>query len=194
MASGFWTSSDVSPKRKFRFLLTIGSMPNGATWYTKTVGKPTLTVGSSPHKFLNHTFKYPGGVTWNDVSATLVDPVSPDASANLSRIIRESGYRPPVDVNDTTTISKRNAVAALGTVVITQIDSEGNAVEIWTLNNAWISDLSYGSDLTYDAEDLTDLTIKFTYDWASIETANAAEAGPVLGEASNRYWVPGQSS
>lgn len=194
MASGFWTSSDVSPKRKFRFLLTIGSMPNGATWYTKTVGKPKLTVGSTPHKFLNHTFKYPGGVTWTDVSATLVDPVSPDASANLSRIIRESGYRPPVDVNDTTTISKKNAVAALGTVVITQIDSEGNAVEIWTLNNAWISDLSYGSDLSYDAEDLTDLTIKFTYDWASIETANAAEAGPVLGEASNRYWVPGQSS
>ena len=194
MASGFWTSSDVSPKRKFRFLLTIGSMPNGATWYTKSVGKPTLTIGSSPHKFLNHTFKYPGGVTWNDVSATLVDPVSPDASANLSRIIRESGYRPPVDVNDTTTISKKNAVAALGTVVITQIDSEGRAVEIWTLNNAWISDVSYGSDLSYDAEDLTDLTIKFTYDWASIETANAAEAGPVLGEASNRYWVPGQSS
>jgi len=191
MASGFWTSAEVSPKRAFRFLLTIGSMPNGATWYTKSVGKPQLTVGSESHKFLNHTFKYPGGVTWNDVSATLVDPVSPDASANLSRILRESGYRPPTDVNDTTTISKKNAVAALGSVIITQIDSEGSTVETWTLHNAWISDVAYGSDLSYDSESLTDLTIKFTYDWASIETANAAEAGPVLGEGKNRYWVPG---
>jgi hypothetical protein len=194
MASGFWTSTDVSPKRKFRFLLTIGNMPNGATWYTKSVNKPQVMINSTPHKFLNHTFKYPGSVTWNDINVTLVDPVSPDAAANLSRIIREAGYRPPVDVNDTTTISKKNAVEALGAVVITQIDSEGVPVETWTLNNAWIADVNYGSDLSYGGDELTDVTIKFSYDWASIETANAAEAGPLLGQASSRYWMPGSTS
>ena len=193
MASGFWTSAEVSPKRKFRFLLTIGNMPNGATFYTKSVTKPQVNITSSAHKFLNHTFKYPGSVTWSDVTVTLVDPVSPDAAANLSRILLESGYKPPADVNDTTTISKKNAVAAVGSVVITQIDATDVAVETWTLNNAWISDIAYGSDLAYGTDDLTDLTIKFTYDWASIETLNAAEAGPILGEASSRYWVPGQS-
>jgi len=194
MASGFWTSTDVSPKRKFRFLLTIGNMPNGATWYTKSVNKPKVSINSVDHKFLNHTFKYPGSVTWNDVTVTLVDPVSPDAAANLSRIIRESGYRPPVDVNDTTTISKKNAVEALGSVVITQIDSEGVPVETWTLNNAFIQDVNYGGDLGYGSDELTDVTVVFKYDWASIETANASEAGPLLGKASNRYWMPGQSS
>jgi len=194
MAAGFWTSTDVSPKRKFRFLLTMGNMPNGATWYTKSVTKPKVTINSVDHKFLNHTFKYPGSVTWNDVTVTLVDPVSPDAAANLSRIIRESGYRPPVDVNDTTTISKKNAVEALGPVVITQIDSEGLPVETWTLNNAFIQDVNYGGDLNYATDELTDITIVFKYDWASIETTNPSEAGPILGEAKNRYWMPGQSS
>jgi ribosomal protein L18E len=195
MSAGFWTSAEVSPKRKFRFLLTVGNMPNGATFYTKSVTKPQVTVATANHKFLNHTFKYPGSVTWNDVTATLVDPVSPDASINLSRILRESGYKPPADVNDTTTISKKNAVAALGTVVITQIDATDVPVETWTLHNAWISDIQYGSDLSYGTDELTDLTVKFTYDWASIDTnGRAAEAGPVLGDGNSRYFVPGQSN
>lgn len=194
MSAGFWTSTDVSPKRKFRFLLTLGNMPDGATWYTKSVGKPKVEISSTPHKFLNHTFKYPGSVTWSDVSATLVDPVSPDAAVNLSRIIRESGYKPPSDVNDTTTISKKNAVAALGAVVITQIDAESTPVETWTLHNAWIKDVAYGDDLSYGADELTDVKLTFVYDFASIETLFASSPGPVLGKASTRYWMPGQSS
>ncbi len=194
MSAGFWTSTDVSPKRKFRFLLTLGNMPDGATWYTKSVGKPKVEISSTPHKFLNHTFKYPGSVTWSDVSATLVDPVSPDAAVNLSRIIRESGYKPPSDVNDTTTISKKNAVAALGAVVITQIDAESTPVETWTLHNAWIKDVAYGDDLSYGADELTDVKLTFVYDFASIETLFASSPGPILGNASTRYWMPGQSS
>ena len=61
-SQGFWTtvSNQADPKRKFRFLLTIGSMPDGATWYTKSVDKPEVTVKEAEHKFLNHSFYYPG--------------------------------------------------------------------------------------------------------------------------------------
>jgi hypothetical protein len=191
--AGFWTSTLVSPKRKFRFLVTIGNMPNGATWYAKSATKPAITVSATPHLFLNHTFHYPGKVEWNEITVVLVDPVSPDASANLSRIILESGYHPPSDVNDTSTISKSNAVAALGGVAIQQIDAEGVPVETWTLNNAFIKEVAYGGDLAYGEDALAEVTVKLQYDWASIETFYAAEAG-VSTEGTNRYWVPGQSN
>lgn len=196
MGAGFWTSTEVSPKRKFRFLVTIGSMPDGATWYSKSITKPKVTVKEGKHQFLNHTFYYPGGVEWGEVTAKLVDPVSPDAAVNLSRILKDAGYQPPTSVNDVTTISKRNAVAALGVVVIEQIDSEGSAVETWTLHNAWINNVDYGGDLAYGSDDLAEVTVKFRYDWASIEVpgANSAEPGHVLGEGSNRYWNPGKSA
>ena len=194
-SQGFWTSvaNASDPKRKFRFLVTIGSMPDGATWYSKSINKPTVTIAEATHKFLNHTFHYPGSVTWNEITATLVDPVSPDAAVNLSRIIKESGYHPPVDVNDTTTISKSTAVAALQSVVISQINSGGAPMETWTLVNAFITEVDYGGELSYDGDDLAEISVKFRYDWASIETFHKADSGPSGAPGKNRYWMPGQS-
>jgi len=201
-SSGFWTSSQVSPKRNFRFLVTIGSMPGGARWYTKSVQKPMVTVKSTPHKFLNHTFHYPGSVEWNEITVEMVDPVSPDAAINLTRILFDSGYVPPTDVNSTTTVSKREGVDAVQSVVIEQIDSEGQVIERWTLNNAFVTSVDYGGKLSYDNDNLTSVTVKFRYDWATIETflangaANKADPGagtedpaPGLG----KYWGPGQN-
>jgi len=194
MATGFWTSTDVSPKRKFRFLVTIGNMPNSAQWYSKSINKPVVTVTATEHLYLNHTFHYPGKVTWNEITATLVDPVNPDAAANLTRILDEAGYHPPLGgPNDVSSISKSNAVDALGTVLIQQIDSEGNSVETWTLHNAFITEVNFGGDLAYGQDELAEVTVKMRYDWASIETLTAAEPGPVKKSGTNRYWNHGQN-
>ena len=93
------------------------------------IKKPEISISTIEHNFLNHRFYYPGRAEWAEVTVTLVDPVSPDAAINTAAIIRASGYNPPKDVTDTATISKNAAVAAMGTVVISQIDSLGNAVE-----------------------------------------------------------------
>jgi len=190
-SAGFWTSAmDREPKRQYRFLVRIGSMPDGATWYAKKATKPAIEITVTEHQFLNHTFKYPGRAKWNTVDVTLVDPVSPDASINLSRVIYEAGYAPPANVNDTTTISKVSAVAALQGVVIEQIDAAGNAIETWTLNNPFITNVKYG-DLDYSGDDMTEVSITFAYDWASIEVGPGQESaqGPTSrGAPSRKYW------
>ena len=200
--AGFWTSAAVSPKRNFRFLVRIGSMPNGATWYSKSVTKPQVNVNPSTHEFLNHTFYYPGKVTWNEITIELVDPVSPDASINLSRILFDSGYRPPTDVNDNTTISKKEAVDALQSIVIEQIDAAGDPIERWTLTNPFLTEVNYGGKLEYGSEGLTTVSLKCRYDWASIETFkpgganNKADPGPGSENPApglNKYWGPGQN-
>ena len=193
-SGGFWTSAQqVDPKRKFRFLVTIGGMPDGAQWYAKGVNKPEITIDTAEHQFLNHTFYYPGGAKWNEVTVTMVDPVSPDASVNLSRILLEAGYKPPTSVNDQTTISKKSGVAAVGSVIVEQIDSEGNAVETWTLNNAFVTKINYGGDLAYGENALIDMAVTFRYDWASIETALPADPGLNGTPGDNRYWNVGQA-
>ena len=58
------------PKRKFRFTVEIQgvqSAQGGATlWYAKTCSKPAFQIANTEHKYLNHTFFYPGAVTWQD--------------------------------------------------------------------------------------------------------------------------------
>ena len=64
------------------------------------------------------------------------------------------------------TISKNKSVDSIGPVVITQIDSEGTTVEEWTLHNPFISKLGFG-DLDYSSEDLSEISLEVTYDWAT---------------------------
>ena len=168
------------PKRKFRFTVEIQGIDAGATggaamWYAKTVSKPSFQIAAAEHKYLNHTFYYPGSVTWQDVTLTLVDPANPDMTATLSDIVVQSGYTPPTNATSLSTMSKAKAAGALGSVIITQIDADGNPVETWTLMNSFITDLKYG-DLAYGEDDLIELSLTLKYDWARVETTNPSVA------------------
>lgn len=188
----FWTDAqNKDPKRAYRFIVNLGNMPNGAQWYAKAVKKPEITITEVDHSFLNHKFYYPGRAEWSTVEVTLVDPVSPDAAANTAAILQASGYTPPIDVTSTTTISKQDAVNALGGVIIQQIDSEGTPMETWTLWNPFITGVTYG-DLSYEEDSLTEVTITIRYDWAVLETANAAQAGGTAAAFNrNEFFKPG---
>ena len=165
------------PKRKFRFTVEIQGIdaPGATLWWAKTVSKPAFQIAAAEHKYLNHTFYYPGSVTWQDVSMTLVDPVDPDMTATLSAIVVESGYTPPTDQNTLTTMSKAKSAGALGSVIITQIDHDGKPLETWTLWNAFITEVKYG-DLGYGEDELTELTLTLKYDWARVETSHPSKA------------------
>ena len=66
----FWSSANLSPARKYRF--KVG--PGGSEWwYTNTVTLPSFETSVSEYQLLNHRFKYPGGVSWNDVTINIVD-------------------------------------------------------------------------------------------------------------------------
>ena len=69
------------PKRKFRFIVSfngIQAAQGGALlWYAKTAAKPSFKVETTEHTYLNHKFHYPGSISWEEISITLVDPVDP---------------------------------------------------------------------------------------------------------------------
>ncbi len=174
----FWTSANVEPKRKYRFLVDIAGMTEVENiWFAKSVTKPEITVNSTEHAYLNHKFYYPGTVEWNEVTLTLVDPVSPDAAAITGRMIEASGYQGPQALNSPTppTNSKAQAAGAVGDVNIKVIDSEGRTVEMWTLHNAFITKAAYG-ELSYGDDELTEIELGFRYDWATLNASG------------NEYW------
>jgi hypothetical protein len=172
---GFWTNNAAGgdfgePKRKYSWTLDFGKQgPDGLPhWAVKKTNKPQITIAEPTHQYLNHTFYFPGKVTWNTLEVTLVDPSSPDVSRALLQAIYKSGYHKPNTATDNvTTISKKGAVEALGGLLkLTQYDYTGRPIEIWNIHNAWISDVNFG-DLAYDDDgNLVELTLKIRYDWA----------------------------
>jgi len=198
---GFWTDATMQdPKRAYRFLVTIGTMENGAQWYAKSVTKPSFTIGTTEHKFLNHTFHYPTGTEWDEVTLTLVDPVSPDAANQTLAIIAASGYDPSklTSADYGTTTSKAAAVSALGGCIIEQIDSLSDPIETWTLWNAFITGAKF-SELSYDSDDMSTVELTLRYDWAYLNTVVSSMVGPISNEIvgenatmdNNTYFKPG---
>ena len=171
MATQFWTNPSTSPKRAYRFTLTVGALGEENSWLVTTVKKPSATIGEVSHKYLNHTFYYPGRVEWDTCQVTLVDPVSPNAAGIMARAIEDSGYTVPGNPTVTDAITKAKAVNALGQVVIKQFDTDGaQPVETWTLKNAFITNVDWG-ELSYESDDLTNVTLTIRYDWAECNTA-----------------------
>ena len=190
----FWSenfgedSSLKDPKRNFRFTVEfqgIQAAQGGAKlWYAKTATKPSFAINAAEHKYLNHTFYYPGNGTWNDITVTMVDPVDPDMSATLSAIVEGSGYKPPASSEDRSSISKAKSAASLGTVIITQLDSDGNPLETWTLWNSFLTEVKYGDSLEYGNDDLTELSVTIKYDWARLQVGKDQRAAAGSGAQS----------
>ena len=183
----FWTGNGPKePKRNFRFQVSMsglnaenkgpqsGRADSAIAWWAKKVTKPNFTIGEGKHVYLGHTFYYPGKVEWQEISMTLVDPITPNASGIFMDMVAKSGYVVPT--KDTkTTLGKYKFKAdatGLGSVVITQMDSDGGMVEQWTLNNAFIKSLKLG-DLDYESEDLSTIEVGLRYDWAECNTGGS---------------------
>ena len=180
--ANFWNEAVVEPKRKFRWLMSV----QGIEFFTiKKVTRPQITITEAEHKFINHTFYFPGRVTYNEIDFTIVDTANPDAAETLRQIISAGGYRLPSSADIATqSITKQGAVTALGTVQINLIGGGGNpssgagtgtvpgndegvVLESWTLHNAWVKDVSF-SELDYDGDDLAEITVKLRYDFAEL--------------------------
>ena len=170
--SQFWNQASLEPKRKFRWLLYVAGMPQ---FIVKTVKKPSFGVNSETHTFLNYDFHYPGKVTWEDVSFTIVDPVQPDSTASLVKILEAAGYVYPdrynSQPNEPKTISKKAMVDALGgQIQLVQFgantgEQEENVLEKWTMNNPIITSVDFG-DLSYGDDAMVEVSITIKYDWA----------------------------
>ena len=172
--AGFWTDNTVEPKRQFRFLLDLAPAGNTDTLYSyhvRTAKLPQFQMdGTAEVKYVQHTFKYPGRITWQPIDVTIIDPGSPDAAGVMMNIIRNSGYLAPK--NETLaqkSISKAKSNAAMGAILLRQIDAEGANIAEWMLHNSFLTNVDFGTQ-GYDSDDLVEYTLTIDYDFATYNT------------------------
>ena len=177
----FWTSvaeGAKDPKRNFRFKVMFNNLVANMVWFAKSVDKPNFSVQESSHKFLNHTYYFPARVEWQEITMKFVDPVAAEGEdfasgtvAKLNELFINAGYVIPTNPSEAASLetqSKSKSREALGPIIIEQIDSDGNAVESWTLHHPFIKKITYGN-LAYDNDELTEMEIALRYDWATCD-------------------------
>jgi len=190
----FWNEAALEPKRKFKFLVRFGAASEGLpSFIAKKCDKPSFDVSETPHDFLGHKFYYPGRVTWKEVTATVIDPAgsggagdedlstvtapSTDVTDAVYKLLLRAGYQSPTAAgaaitgagagSTLRTMAKGTATRQFDQIQIIQIDANGDALETWTLNNAWVKSVNFGN-LDYSSDDINDITFTFRYDWADV--------------------------
>jgi len=161
----FWNVSGkdaLQPKRNYRFRFRDGD--GTAWWWAKTVDKPSFDISSNEYQLINHKFKYPGIATWKPISLTVVDVG--DAINLIYTELEALGYKSPS--SDVMTGLAKDHDGLFNQVIVEQLEGkEGKAIETWTLHGAFITSLSM-SKLDYSNDDLSEITIEITYDYAEL--------------------------
>ena len=170
----FWTNN-AAPKRQYRFSIIDANVDDDgeAVWYwAKSVTKPSYEISTNEYQLVNHKFKYPGILTWSDVTITIVD------TSNKTQLLLNKafnfGYIYPDFQNITeyiNGISKSQTEAYFDAISINQLDGEGKVLEERRLRGAILKSVNFGN-LDYSSEDLVSLELTITYDWAEIDGLN----------------------
>jgi len=190
----FWNEAALEPKRKFKFLIRFGRASGDLpSFIAKKCDKPSFDVSEVGHDFLGHKFYYPGKVTWKEVSATVIDPAgsggvgdedlatvtapSTDVTRSVYELLLRAGYQSPVAAGSAITgagagatlrtMAKGTATRQFDQIQIIQVDANGNALETWLLNNAWLKSVNFGG-LDYSSDDINEVSFTFRYDWADV--------------------------
>jgi hypothetical protein len=172
----FWSDHSIEPKRKFRWIMGFNGIPY---WLLKKASRPTVTVTEAEHVFLNYKFYFPGRVEYDEMSVTIADPLHPDASKTLMKLLDNSGYVTPDGINleSPKTITKKAAVEAVGgKLFMAQLDAKGEIVEEWAFWNPWIKSVNF-DEADYESDDLINLEVTFRYDWATVSGVGDVSVG-----------------
>lgn len=168
--SSFWSDVTLEPKRAYRFRCILA---DNDSYTIKTVKNPTVKISETPHKFLNHTFYYPGRAEWDPIDVTFVDPSNPDQTLKLYNKLKAMGYANPTGEEASLGgFTKAAATVALGDIRIQALGPKGGASDTtldiigqWRLINPFFTNISWG-DFSYDNEDMIELSTTIRYDYA----------------------------
>lgn len=176
----FWSDPSLDPKRQFKFKITFNYLNNtsagtDSTFLAQTADRPVFTISDNTKiAYLDKEFSFPGKITWTPVKIKFVDTVGGGAT-NVSKrsydYLAQAGWvappsaGPQVGAQQMKTISKTKAARTTRDVRIDVLDSDGRAVDQWTLKNAFVTTVALNG-LDYKAEDVLTAEYTFRYDWA----------------------------
>ena len=184
--NAFWASPVNEPKRSYKYLVQWGN--GDIPWYiVSSIDLPKIELGQAETHALNHTFKWTGRPTWQDVNMEITDQEYLNAMKIIMDKFRQSGYAYPDRPTQYRTISKQGAIAAFGQLIIQEITWDEKIIGEWKFLNAWIKSIDPGKK-AYESDDPQKLAMTVVYDWAEYTTENR---GTFIGEQPLQGDVPG---
>lgn len=142
------------PKVQNRFLMYIDGIES---YLIKSIQRPTVAFGEITLDHINVKRKLKGKATWNDVSTTLFDPVSPSGAQQVMEWIRLS-HESVTGRDGYSDFYKKD-------VTFNMLGPVGDVVEEWILKGAFVQQANFG-EASWANEAPMEITLNIRYDYA----------------------------
>lgn len=146
------------PKTANRFIMYIDGIP---AYLVKAMTRPTLAIDVQTLDHINIKRKLRAGkAEWQDITATLYDPVVPSAAQAAMEWIRLSHE----------SVTGRNGYADFYKKDLTfnMLGPVGDKVEEWTIKGAFINNATFGT-LDWATGDPMTVELTISYDYAILQ-------------------------
>lgn len=180
--NAFWSSPVNEPKRSYKYLVKWGD--GDIPWYfVSAIDLPQIEVSQAETHALNHTFKWTGRPTWQDITMEVTDSESLNAMKVIIDKFKASGYVYPNRPTQLGTMSKQAFVREFGQLVVKEIDWSEHIIGEWKFQNAWIKSIDPGKK-AYESDETQKISMSVVFDWAEYTTELA---GTYIGEGSDSH-------
>jgi len=159
-------------QQSFRYFLKVQGL-NVA--YLSQVTRPSYQILTEEHRLLNHFFQYPTGIKWEPITFTVKEIFVRQAFEKtvgevMMKKLTNQSYDQPDKTNSILLkdINKQSLVNSLGPISIQVLNPSGKVYEEWVLHGAFVSQLK-PSELQYAQNDLTNILVTVTYDYAELK-------------------------
>jgi hypothetical protein len=200
----FWNETQLEPKRKFKFLMSIdgtGTDKKIPEYVVKKATKPSFSITEAKHQFLGHSFFFPGKLEWKEVDVTVVDAggfnekdsasagteatseaLSNDTTKTIMELLNDMGYQHPKDtaaaVAGTTGGKPKTFSKWGGTTALGTVTFKALDSN-GEIVESWVLKNAWIKDVNfgdgdYSSDDVVDITLKLRYDWAEYTPASTA--------------------
>jgi len=170
----FWGSITSEPRRNFKFLVDLGGGEEFIPAYTvRAVNLPEVSIGEAEVNYLNHTFYYPGRVTYNEITVQLIDAIQEEISGQILQRISQAGYQIPTAQSAADTSLTPKADFGLGNVKLIQLGAGRDGDEkraTFSLRNTWIKQVQFDQGLEYSSENVSGISLVLRYDFFQFGT------------------------
>jgi len=143
------------PKQQHRFILYMDGMPS---YTVKGISGIGVTQNAITINYINVLRKIKGKTTWNDVTLTLHDPITPSGAQTVMEWVR-LGHESVTGRDGYSDFYKKD-------ITLNLLGPVGDVVSEWVLKGAIITAATFG-DFNYDnTENPVELSLTLALDYA----------------------------
>ena len=171
MGLGRLGGENIVHKRKFRWTFEVRRTGGGVpASFVKMAARPNISIEETEINFLNGKTYLPGKGTWETITVTYYDVGSDDNIPLWTWLADVYNFTDPVGTYQN---SKRSCYSGLG--VCTMYNGCGEAMERWTLGDAWPQAVNFG-ELDYSSSE--EATIEVTIRYSNVSYVNLCGQQP----------------